>query len=233
MPKQKNLAELNAKKDKIEQQLAQERHKIHRLENRAAYYEKGDRRIGAWWRTLLFTRQTKRTAAFPIRTFMSCVPFALWTNTADRATSSGGNMCWTSMENAFWMRLATMCSTLRRPPIGAVPKPWSIGGRRGLICAIRSLRRKVWIAGSTTAAMSGKALNRFLPITIIAIKAHTVQRPRQPTYSGMRMRSAFCRSARPIGAEEAPSAKPWSARLETRGTPLKPSVTEPSRLPPR
>lgn len=89
MPKQKNLAELNAKKDKIEQQLAQERHKIHRLENRAAYYEKGDRRIGAWWRTLLFTRQTKRTAAFPIRTFMSCAPFTLWTNTADGATSSG------------------------------------------------------------------------------------------------------------------------------------------------
>ena len=98
MPKQKNLAELNAKKDKIEQQLAQERHKIHRLENRAAYYEKGDRRIGAWWRTLLFTRQTKRTAAFPIRTFMSCVPFALWTNTADGATSSGGNICWTSSD---------------------------------------------------------------------------------------------------------------------------------------
>ena len=44
MPKQKTLAELNAKKDKIEQQLAQERHKIQRLENRAAYYEKGDRR---------------------------------------------------------------------------------------------------------------------------------------------------------------------------------------------
>ena len=44
MSKQKNLAELNAEKDKIEQQLAQERHKIHRLENRAAYYEKGERR---------------------------------------------------------------------------------------------------------------------------------------------------------------------------------------------
>ena len=43
----------------------------------------------------------------------------------------------------------------------------------------------------------------------------------------------FCRSTRPIGTDEAPSAKPWSARLETRGTPLKPSVTEPSRLPPR
>ena len=26
-----------------------------------------------------------------------------------------------------------------------------------------------------------------------AIKAHTAQRPRQPTYSDMRMRSAFCR----------------------------------------
>ena len=44
MPKQETLAELNAEKDKIEQQLAQERHKIQRLENRAAYYEKGDRR---------------------------------------------------------------------------------------------------------------------------------------------------------------------------------------------
>ena len=30
-------------------------------------------------------------------------------------------------------------------------------------------------------------------ITTTAIKAHTAQRPRQPTYSGMRMRSAFCR----------------------------------------
>ena len=44
MSKQKTLAELNAEKDKIERQLAQEQHKIQRLENRAAYYEKGDRR---------------------------------------------------------------------------------------------------------------------------------------------------------------------------------------------
>ena len=36
-----------------------------------------------------------------------------------------------------------------------------------------------------------------------------------------------------FGAGEAPSAKPWSARLETHGIPLKPSVTELSRLPPR
>ena len=44
MPKQKTLAELNAEKEKIEQQLVEEQHKIQRLENRAAYYEKGDRR---------------------------------------------------------------------------------------------------------------------------------------------------------------------------------------------
>ena len=44
MPKQKTLAELNAEKEKVERQLAQEEHKIQRLENRAAYYEKGDRR---------------------------------------------------------------------------------------------------------------------------------------------------------------------------------------------
>ena len=43
MPKQKTLAELNAEKENIERQLAQEQHKIQRLENRAAYYEKGDR----------------------------------------------------------------------------------------------------------------------------------------------------------------------------------------------
>lgn len=42
MPKQKTFAELNAEKEKIKQQLAQEQHKIQRLENRAAYYEKGD-----------------------------------------------------------------------------------------------------------------------------------------------------------------------------------------------
>ena len=44
MPKQKTLAELNAEKENIERQMAQEQHKIKRLENRAAYYEKGDRR---------------------------------------------------------------------------------------------------------------------------------------------------------------------------------------------
>ena len=44
MPKQKTLAELNAEKENIERQLTQEQHKIQRLKNRAAYYEKGERR---------------------------------------------------------------------------------------------------------------------------------------------------------------------------------------------
>ena len=35
---------LQAEKEKVERQLAQEQHKIQRLENRATYYEKGDRR---------------------------------------------------------------------------------------------------------------------------------------------------------------------------------------------
>ena len=40
----KKIEKLQAEKEKIERQLAQEQHKIQRLENRAAYYEKGNRR---------------------------------------------------------------------------------------------------------------------------------------------------------------------------------------------
>ena len=41
---EKEIEKLQAEKEKIERQLAQEQHKIQRLESRAAYYEKGDRR---------------------------------------------------------------------------------------------------------------------------------------------------------------------------------------------
>ena len=41
---EKEIEKLQAEKEKIERQLAQEEHKIQRLENRAAYYEKGERR---------------------------------------------------------------------------------------------------------------------------------------------------------------------------------------------
>ena len=41
---EKEIEKLQAEKEKVERQLAQEQHKIQRLENRAAYYEKGDRR---------------------------------------------------------------------------------------------------------------------------------------------------------------------------------------------
>ena len=41
---EKEMEKLQAEKENIELQLAQEQHKIQRLENRAVYYEKGDRR---------------------------------------------------------------------------------------------------------------------------------------------------------------------------------------------
>ena len=41
---EKEIEKLQTKKEKVERQLAQEQHKIQRLKNRAAYYEKGDRR---------------------------------------------------------------------------------------------------------------------------------------------------------------------------------------------
>ncbi len=44
MAKQKTIPELNAEKEKIEQQIRQEQNKLQRLQNRIAYYEKGDRR---------------------------------------------------------------------------------------------------------------------------------------------------------------------------------------------
>ena len=40
---EKEIEKLQAEKEKVERQLAQEKHKIQRLENRAAYYEKGER----------------------------------------------------------------------------------------------------------------------------------------------------------------------------------------------
>ena len=43
------IEKLQTEKEKVERQLAQEQHKIQRLENRAAYYEKGERRKRAHW----------------------------------------------------------------------------------------------------------------------------------------------------------------------------------------
>ena len=41
---EKEIEKLQTEKEEVERQLAQEQHKIQQLENRAAYYEKGDRR---------------------------------------------------------------------------------------------------------------------------------------------------------------------------------------------
>ena len=40
---EKEIEKLQAEKERVERQLTQEQHKIQRLENRAAYYENGDR----------------------------------------------------------------------------------------------------------------------------------------------------------------------------------------------
>ena len=43
MAKPKNLEQLRAEKEQVETQLAQEQHKLERLENRKKYLEKGER----------------------------------------------------------------------------------------------------------------------------------------------------------------------------------------------
>ena len=43
MAKQKTLEQLRAEKERVETQLAQEQHKLERLENRKKYLEKGER----------------------------------------------------------------------------------------------------------------------------------------------------------------------------------------------
>lgn len=40
----KKIEKLQDEKERVERQLAQEQHKIQRLENRTAYYERGERR---------------------------------------------------------------------------------------------------------------------------------------------------------------------------------------------
>ena len=53
MTKPKNLEQLRAEKERAETQLAQEQHKLERLENRKKYLEKGERtkrthRLASW-----------------------------------------------------------------------------------------------------------------------------------------------------------------------------------------
>lgn len=174
MAKQKTIPELEAEKAENERKITQLQHKKQQLENRITYYEKGDRRKrahhlitrGAAIESVApLTKVLTETEfySFPIPTFMSCVPSALWMNTADGATNSGGNICLMSMATASVMKQETMCSTLYQPPIGAVPIPWSIGGKHGLISVIRSLRKKNWTAGLTTAVMSDRASTNSPP----------------------------------------------------------------------
>ena len=58
----KEIEKLQAQKEKVERQLAQGQHKIQRLENRATYYEKGERRKRAH---RLITRGTAMESVAP------------------------------------------------------------------------------------------------------------------------------------------------------------------------
>ena len=68
----KKIEKLQAEKEKIERQLAQEQHKIQRLENCAAYYEKGDRRKRAH---RLITRSAAVESVAPLAKVLSETEF--------------------------------------------------------------------------------------------------------------------------------------------------------------
>ena len=70
MAKPKNLEQLRAEKEQVETQLAQEQHKLERLENRKKYLEKGERQK----RTTVFAIRAARLKAFPRRSKISNAP---------------------------------------------------------------------------------------------------------------------------------------------------------------
>ena len=72
MPKQKTISELKAEIAASERQLAQLRHKQQQLENRAVYYEKGDRRKRAH---RLITRGAAVESVVPLAKVLSETEF--------------------------------------------------------------------------------------------------------------------------------------------------------------
>ena len=76
---EKEIEKLQAEKEKVERQLVQEQHIIQRLENRAAYYAKGERRKRA--HRLTATRQRTPTCSVTPRRSAFCNPriFTPWT----------------------------------------------------------------------------------------------------------------------------------------------------------
>ena len=79
--------------------------------------------------------------------------------------NKGEYIAWTKTEIRFLIRTVSRFSMLFRLPTGAVPKLWSIGERRGATFAIQSLQKRVLTCVSTTAVMSGRALNSYRPYT--------------------------------------------------------------------
>ena len=58
-----------------------------------------------------------------------------------------------------------MCSTPFLLPIGVLPRPWSSGVSNGRRCVTPSLKKRVWMFASTTAAMNDRASSSYPPFT--------------------------------------------------------------------
>ena len=71
MAKPKNLEQLRAEKEQVETQLAQEQHKLERLENRKKYLEKGETTQSA---PTVFAIWAARLRALPRRSKISHAP---------------------------------------------------------------------------------------------------------------------------------------------------------------
>ena len=88
----------------------------------------------------------------------SCV-YSIRPHRAERANGDQltPGMSWTRTATVSGTRTESLFSTPFPLPTGAVPKRWNIGVKHGRRCAMPSLRKKVLMFVSTTAAMNGKA----------------------------------------------------------------------------
>ena len=83
MTKPKTLEQLRAEKERAETQLAQEKHKLNRLENRKKYLEKGERQKRTSWTRTEIVSETRTASMFSM-------PFPLPTGAVPKRWNIGG-----------------------------------------------------------------------------------------------------------------------------------------------
>ena len=126
MSKQKTIPELKAEIADNERQLAQYRHKQQQLENRAAYYEKGDRRKRAH---RLITRGAAVESVAPLAKVFSETEFYAFVEKALALPEAKGLLMEAVNEHnraEFWGDLLSHCIIFMLPRSSAVPGslPW-------------------------------------------------------------------------------------------------------------